>query len=303
MRLYVGITDRDWYRRLSTARPDEVNFWKPGAGGSFGSLSPGELFLFKLHAPDDFIVGGGHFVRFSRLPMSLAWLAFGEKNGVSSPAEFLARIRKYRKVEPGPDPDIGNVVLTQPFWFERSAWIRAPSDWPKSTVQGKGYDALDSRGYDLWAQVRERLGQPIGAAAIQETVARYSRAEVDVRLGQGAFRIVVLDAYDRHCAVTGEGTLPVLEAAHIRPFSADGPHEVQNGLLLRSDMHTLFDSGLITVTPELRMEVSPQIREQFTNGKLYYSYHGSKLKALPQNRTDHPSREFLAWHNDHVYRP
>lgn len=63
------------------------------------------------------------------------------------------------------------------------------------------------------------------------------------RLGQGTFRIVVTDAYERQCAVTGERTLPVLEAAHVRPYGRSGPHDPRNGLLLRSDLHTLFDRG------------------------------------------------------------
>jgi putative restriction endonuclease len=303
MRLFVGITDRDWYQRLSASQPDEVNFWKPGERGGFGSLQPGELFLFKLHAPENYIVGGAHFVKFSRLPVSLAWLAFGEKNGVGSLTEFHSRIRKYRQDEPGPDPTIGNIVLTQPFWFPREQWILAPSDWPRSTVQGKGYDSLEGRGYELWAQVQERLGRSTAAPSVRETLRRYDTAETRVRLGQGAFRVVVTDAYDRRCAVTGESTLPVLEAAHVRPYSEDGPHALENGLLLRSDMHILFDKGLLTVTPELRVEVSAQIREQYTNGKLYYSYQGQELRSLPERGRDRPSPEFLRWHNERVFVP
>lgn len=63
------------------------------------------------------------------------------------------------------------------------------------------------------------------------------------RLGQGAFRVMVSDAYQRRCAVTGERTLPFLEAAHIRPYTEEGPRVISNGLLLRSDLHTLFDRG------------------------------------------------------------
>ena len=303
MKLFVGITDREWFNRLSAARPDEVNFWKPGEGGGFSVLQPGEPFLFKLHAPHNFIVGGGTFVKFSKLPVSLAWLAFGEKNGVGSFAEFVARIRRYRQGDPGPDPVIGNIVLTQPFWFPPEQWIPAPVDWPRSTVQGKSYDALESRGYELWAQVRERLGLPIQTSTVLETVARYGRAETKFRLGQGGFRVVVTDAYRRRCAITGESTLPVLEAAHIRPYAAEGPHAIENGLLLRSDMHILFDKGLLTVTPDLRLEVSSQIQEQYSNGKLYYSYHGQELRSLPEGTFERPSREFLAWHNEQVFLP
>ena len=78
------------------------------------------------------------------------------------------------------------------------------------------------------------------------------------------------DAYKRRCAITGESTLPVLEAAHIRPFAKSGVNEVSNGMLLRSDFHRLFDAGLVTVTPELRVEVSTQIKEQWFNGQPYY---------------------------------
>ena len=65
------------------------------------------------------------------------------------------------------------------------------------------------------------------------------------RLGQGAFRVLVTDIYQRRCAVTQERTLPALEAAHIRPYGEGGQHEAQNGLLLRRDIHSLFDAGYV----------------------------------------------------------
>ncbi|MEA4959811.1 MAG: hypothetical protein VB029_08895, partial [Anaerolineaceae bacterium] len=58
---YIGITDKLWFRTLSMQPGiDEVNFWLP-SGRSFKALNPGELFLFKLHYPEHFIVGGGIF--------------------------------------------------------------------------------------------------------------------------------------------------------------------------------------------------------------------------------------------------
>lgn len=298
MKLYVGITDRGWYDRLSAESPDEVNFWKPGANGTFSALSPGGLFLFKLHAPEHFIVGGGFFVRFSRLPMRLAWEAFGTRNGVGSLHEFRARIAKFRKSDPGIDPVIGNIVLTQPFWFPMDAWIPRPKGWPNETVQGKTYPLVDPVGSELYAEVQARLGSQLLSAS--ETRRTYDGSAV-LRLGQGAFRVAVTDAYCCRCAITGESTLPVLEAAHIKPFAADGPSVVGNGLLLRSDMHTLFDRGLITVTPDLRIEVSSQIREAYVNGKLYYSYQGQELRSLPNQPSDRPLKELLSWHNENVY--
>jgi len=93
----------------------------------------------------------------------------------------------------------------------------------------------------------------------------------------------------------------VLEAAHIRPFEKDGPHQPQNGLLLRSDVHTLFDRGYVTVTPELRFLVSKRIREEFENGRDYYALHGGAVQ-LPVKRELAPSREYLDWHASNVFR-
>ena len=98
------------------------------------------------------------------------------------------------------------------------------------------------------------------------------------RLGQGAFRVLITDNYQRRCAVTREKTLPVLDAAHIRPYSKGGQHDVRNGLLLRRDIHSLFDRGYVTVTPEHRFEVSRQLDEDYGNGKVYYDLLGQVYK-------------------------
>lgn len=126
MKLLVAITDSDWFNHLSELRPDEVNFWQPSGSGSFHSLSPGEPLLFKLHAPNNFIVGGGFFSHHTILPASFAWSAFGQKNGAATESEMRERIEKYRKVEPGSASDysIGCILLQSPFFFPREEWFR-----------------------------------------------------------------------------------------------------------------------------------------------------------------------------------
>ncbi|RYE27291.1 MAG: HNH endonuclease [Sphingobacteriaceae bacterium] len=108
--------------------------------------------------------------------------------------------------------------------------------------------------------------------------------------------------YSRKCSITGEKTLPVLEAAHIKPYSALGPHSVSNGLLLRSDMHKLFDSGYLTITTDLKIEVSSRIKEEFQNGKEYYKYHGNNLFILPSEKKDLPNSSYIDWHNTNIYK-
>jgi len=112
---------------------------------------------------------------------------------------------------------------------------------------------------------------------------------------------MVTDAYHRRCAITGERTLPVLEAAHIKPFSKEGPNNVKNGLLLRSDVHKLFDLGFVTVTPDLHIEVSKRIKEEYENGREYYAYHGNELKVTPDYQQERPSQNYLQWHNEQVF--
>src|SRR5713226_7251975 len=68
----VGITDKDWFESLRQLDSvDEVNFWQPSPRGAFVALQPGEPFLFKLHSPNDRIVGGGFFARYERMPISV----------------------------------------------------------------------------------------------------------------------------------------------------------------------------------------------------------------------------------------
>ena len=70
MKIWVGVTDNDWHHYLAELQPDEVNFWRPGGGG-FRAIDSYEPFLFKLHSPYNYIVGGGFFIRHTELPLSL----------------------------------------------------------------------------------------------------------------------------------------------------------------------------------------------------------------------------------------
>ena len=70
MRYWVGVTDRDWFETLRRLQPDEVNFWQPSQRAP-RRMDAGWAFLFKLHSPRNFVVGGGFFVRFTELPCFL----------------------------------------------------------------------------------------------------------------------------------------------------------------------------------------------------------------------------------------
>jgi putative restriction endonuclease len=294
--LYVGITDYDWFGFLSALQSvEEVNFWQPGGRTNFKALQPGELFLFKLHSPRNFIVGGGVFARADILPTSLAWEAFGTTNGAASLLEMRKRIAYYRDQADDPRQDymIGCRILTQPFFLLEHQWIPIPSSWSRHIQQGRTYDATEGDGRRLWEAVMERDHRQSGAPI---TAPRYGGPTlIRPRLGQGAFRVGVTVEYQRCCAVTGEKTLPILDAAHIQPYAEGGEHDVTNGLLLRTDIHRLFDLGYVTVSSDGCFEVGRRLREDFENGRHYYAMHGHRL-SLPLNPLQRPAYKALEWH-------
>ena len=301
MRIWVGVTDEGWFEHLRAAAPVEVNFWQPSGKAPAKFFEPGTPFLFKLKYPRNFIVGGGFFLRFSQLPMELAWAAFGTNNGLSSRDEFYLRIRKYN-----PTGNAGSLVgcsiLIDPFFWHEPDWIPAPASWAPNIVQGKSFDTGSNEGSVLWAEVQNRLQANAIASGVAEPTPKYGQEFLSrARLGQGSFRVMVTEAYARRCAVTGERTLLVLEAAHIRPYAGDGSHRTDNGLLLRSDWHTLFDRGYVTVTEDLRVLVSARIREEFSNGRDYYRHHGRALTSVPESAIERPSIDALRWHNENRY--
>lgn len=310
IKLVVAVTDGDWFKTLRQ-KPDldEVNFWAPSPK-NFKALRSGELFLFKLHAPYNVIVGGGVFAYANELPCSLAWEAFGQANGARTLQEMRDRISLYRNADPNDMSDfrIGCRILSQPFFFNVSEFIDVPSTWSPNIVSFKTFNTSEPDGRALWDAVNARLEfqqptsvspEPAGLVAGQ---ALFGKPQlVKPRLGQGAFRALVTDLYDRRCAVTRERTLPALDAAHIRPYSDGGFHEARNGLLLRRDIHGLFDSGYVTVTPELNFEVSGRVREEFENGRDYYALHGKQI-VVPKSVEDRPDAEVLSWHNEKIYR-
>ena len=302
MQAYVGITDRDWFELLRhLPQLDEVNFWQPSGNREFKAISPGELFLFKLHSPNDYVVGGGFYAHSSLLPISLAWESFGVSNGARNLSEMRTRVAKYRRQNElrTADYTIGCILIEQPFFFRESDWIPIPSNWRSNIVQGRRYDLSVEPGLSLWKQLH--MAMPL-VSEVREESARYGQPTLTLpRLGQGSFRILVTDAYDRRCAITNERTLPALDAAHIRPYSESGQHIVSNGILMRRDLHALFDKGYVTVTSSMKLEVSRKIKEEFENGRDYYRLHGNTIR-LPADSKKRPAREYLEWHNSNIYR-
>lgn len=305
----IAVTDEGWYQHLWT-RPEftEVNFWRPSARRAFRApeFSP---FLFKLRAPHYAICGFAFFARYSALPIWLAWETFGAANGVASRGELESRLRAIRQgirfSGEGISEYIGCTLLVQPVFFPREAWVKQPEDWRIRTQTDKKYDLAIGEGRRVWEEC-VAVARELGAPVIRTAVGKESRPRhgepviVRPRLGQQTFRIAVTDAYSRACAVSGEHSLPALDASHIMPFNEGGPHETSNGLLLRADLHRLFDKGYVTVDPNSKLVVSDRLRSEYHNGKTYYPFHGTELR-IPTSARDRPDPELLRWHRENVF--
>jgi putative restriction endonuclease len=299
VQFYAGITDPKWFEFLAQLQPNEVNFWRPRSQNRFSAIKPGAFFLFKLKG-EPYFVGGGIFAHHSFVSLPFAWQSFEQKNGARDYKSFERLILPHRSLEMRDRP-LGCTIVVQPFFWPRALWIPAPEEWAPGLQAGKVYDTGKENGAALWAEVQIRLqGSVLGSVAEsgEPTQPRYGEPRlVKPRLGQGAFRVEVTDAYMRRCAITGERTLPALEAGHIRPYSESGPHEINNGLLLRSDLHNLFDLGYLTISFDYKVQVSRRIREEFENGRHYYELQGKALEVIPRQEAARPAREFLEWHH------
>lgn len=306
VKLWIANTDNDWFDFLS-AQPnlDEVNFWQPSGRTEFHAIQPGELFLFRLKSPRNMIGGFGVFEQSSRLPISLAWDAFGIKNGAATFDEMSRRVSRYVDGEVRRDHLLGCRIITQPVFLPEVAWIPLPRSWPTNVQVGKIYGTDSSEGRQLWDRVIEaglgETGSSIFEPAGEPERARFGEPVlIKPRLGQGAFRIAVTDAYARQCAVSGGKVLPALEAAHIKPYGSGGSHDVRNGILLRTDIHRVFDAGYATVDTDLRFVVSDRVKSDFNNGNEYLRLHGSKL--IPPVKAEFaPNRDALEWHNNNCF--
>ena len=308
VKAYVAVTDIDWYHYLSS-RPTihEVNFWRPYGSRPFKVLQSGEPFIFKAKAPLNKIVGGAIYEGFVSLNISRAWEFFGEGNGVASTEALTQRVRSItgERLDEIGDREIGCVLLRDLWFLPDQEQLPAPEAFSANIVQGKSFSCPGEDAI-VDAVVQRILRQQEWPAELGQDAENLGPTHglprlVTPRLGQAGFKAVVQEAYIRRCAVTRHQILPTLQAAHILPVSEGGQHRVDNGILLRSDVHTMFDRGYIGIDEDYRLRVSPRLRSEFGNGEEFYSKEGQVI-TLPVAMQNRPSTEFLSWHLEKIFR-
>ena len=316
--MFIANTDRAWFDFLTSKASgsdgclDEVNFWQPSATRPMKQMAVGSPVFFRLKKPVYAIAGYGFFAHFEVLSLKMAWETFTWKNGDPDIFSFFERIGGYRRLDLF-DPQreinpLGCTILREAVFWPEAKWIPWGQEmgWASNIVQGKT-ESDPARMTLLMQRMQEDHKEtPIDFSSefqIQDVDERTRTVRsLSERQGQGTFRLRLLDAYGRQCAITGEHTVPVLDAAHIQPYMGPQSNHVQNGLLLTKEFHVLFDEGYVAVTPDYQIKVSERLREEWHNGKRYYPYDGRSLHMLPANPTIRPSRDALAWHYEKVFK-
>ena len=312
---FLANTDKRWFDYLSSravnGRVDEVNFWSPLAVRPMKAMDLADPVFFRLKTPWNAVAGYGLFANFHVRDIDEAWSLLGWRNGDPERHAFLTRISAYRGRSAGGAeraPSMACTLLRDARFWPPDRWIPWGEDqgWAPNIVQGKE-EHDPARVALLMASIAEdSLHQAVEAELEDGFVPfpgdeRLRRvAETALREGQGTFRARLLDAYGGACAVTGEHTEPVLAASHIQPYQGPRSNHIQNGLLLTQEFHTLFDRGLVGITPDYEIRVSPQIEGRWHNGRRYYTYDRRPL-VLPQDAAKRPSREALEWHQRNLF--
>lgn len=296
-RFAIAPTDEEWFLHLRENQlTNQVNFWTPTPWNVKG-LKKGERLYFMLKSPIRKIGGYGEFMYYENMNVEEAWKKFGLGNGVRSLSELEQRAGKYvNKRSVKENKQIGCIVLSNCIFLEESLFFPAHDlevEFPIQVVKIKYFDEIVSwRPPDPLTQASEENSK---FSLVTSGKVPMKLRDVRQREGQPAFRKKILNNYGGRCAVTGETCDNLLEAAHVQPYQNAKSNHVQNGILLRVDLHRLFDAGLMTIDTNFQVKFS----SEFTS----LSYKNFRDKVLDTSViVDLPSLEALEYHNKNVFR-
>lgn len=296
----IATTDWEWFERLRDSRAiGKVNFWTP-TPWNLKQLKTGEKLYFLLKSPIRKIGGYGTLHHYENTDIAEAWKKYGVCNGVANLLDFKIKTSDYKRknsktyIGLEENPVVGCIVLENPVFFEDKDFFD-PNQYgflfPKEIVKIKyfegdfDFELLKSMDYTLHNNF-----------SLVDGLKEYRVTKAAERRGQAQFRKEVLKKYNYTCAITGETCIDVLEAAHVQPYINERSNNLTNGICLRSDVHILFDCGLITVLQDYTIKTSNELK-----GTNYMSLEGKKLR-LPKDNIFFPSQISLAYHEKFCFR-
>lgn len=297
----IACTDLDWFNKLSELNPNEINFWTP-TPWNLKKIKPGDKFFFMLKSPIRKIGGYAIYDHYENLNAKEAWNKYGTKNGVNSFYELISRIdnyaskrsEKYKKTD---NPEIGCIILKKPIFFEESEYFdpnKFGVSYSKNIVKFKYINKNDIN--KLMSINNAENSDPLKIKndfdPEDQGEKKYGSSPSAKREGQNDFRNDLLEVYKNRCCITDVDEIEALEAAHIIPYVSKKSNHIQNGLLLRVDIHKLLDAGLISIDKEYKVKISRHL-----NSNYYDKYDGKKIN-LPDEKRHWPSPKAISILND-----
>lgn len=267
-----------------------LNIWDAGkiSGGTFRFTDFDEYFRRLLQSFDLEGSRQGWLPYFHLCYRDHIWIL---TNG-SQVAEITLDERSREKIESvGPDarvaPDLMEFVSSV---HGREALRSAVYDMLAQDETPECTALIDSDRSCTQISLKALEGSVVFDPATVEDGRSRIQASIAVRRGQKKFREALLRAYGERCAMSASNCEEVLEAAHIYPYLGDQTNHITNGLLLRADLHSLFDLGLISVEADYTLIVSNTLLQT-----EYADLMGRALR-LPSSISDYPNRNALGWH-------
>lgn len=287
----IKLSKREYDFLQGGTPPTKVNLWKAFAHDY--SISSNSLVVLAVEGGNHVVlpVGYATFEKTDHLTIDEAWNQYAEGNCYKSKSEFVGAIRKYPhvyKTEKVYCTVLREVVISGEltslpgeslrFYSPSISALFAQSAFPYSLeCAGKHESCIDESCIDD------------GPFILLDDNQKKMKVDTEslTREGQEEFRRSIFVAYGGKCCITGESTKEVLQAAHIQNYIDKRSNHVQNGLLLRSDFHLLYDSGLMTVLEDYTIRISSNI-----DSESYQAYNGKKI-YLPLKEAWHPSKQAL----------
>jgi len=178
---------------------------------------------------------------------------------------------------------------------DKEVWDEFTQDWERLSFESE----------ELLAQMKGASVERATNIDVSDLLAGMERETVvRMRVNQGFFRSAILAAYNSKCCITGLAIPELLNASHIVPWAVDSHNRLnpQNGLCLNAIHDRAFDRGLLTITPEYRVKLSPfikTIQEDETIENFLLRYEGREI-VLPDKFL--PDVRFIEYHNQHIFK-
>lgn len=296
MALWIKSVQPSWFSFVSArADFDEVNLWNPSHNRSFEGAEVGDIVVFRIEGRKGQIFGYGQFFASAIYWASDAWDIFGERNGVGSLDLLNTAIRARRGASSTGTPlAIACHDIVHPVYFHNGLRARIPPE----VLARLGPGPIEEDGEDgklLLRFIGETEAQARQFAEV--SIVQVPSDRRPVYPGRSGFRLSVTEAYGRTCAITGETVLPAPDAVHIIAREYGGGYGVRNGLLLKRDLHGIYDAGYLSIDDQHRVMISVWLPQAFPNSATYLALNNATL-LLPRNLDHHPDPTALAWHRE-----